>query len=223
MTLHLDILPVYSAEHPDPHYHIGSMQLLKHQAETLEAFNDPGVDVIFNTAMTGDGKSLAAYLPVFKEGKRIIAMYPTNELIQDQYHALPGYEKRLDIRLPNNAKMYSEEISRVMQEYDINARLEAVRELLKYNPILLTNPDLVHLIMSHQYGCDYLRKELPIQLAASCDYFVFDEFHVFGVPQIISVMNMLGYLAVNYRDKPQKKKFVFLSATPNKLMDALLE
>src|SRR6266568_5106371 len=215
MTLRLAIRPVYSEEHPDPQYHIGSVQLLKQQAATLEAFKDPDIDVIFNTAMTGDGKSLAAYLPVLKEGKRIIAMYPTNELIRDQYHALPGYEKRLDIRLSSNAKMYSEEISRVMQEYDIRARLEAVRELLKYNPILLTNPDLVHLIMSHQYGWDYLRKELPTQLAASFDYFVFDEFHVFGVPQIISVMNMLGYLTVAYQDKPQnRKKFVFLSATP---------
>ncbi len=46
------------------------------------------VDVIFNTAMTGDGKSLAGYLPAFQDGKSIIAMYPTNELIQDQYGSL---------------------------------------------------------------------------------------------------------------------------------------
>ncbi|HVB71916.1 MAG TPA: type I-D CRISPR-associated helicase Cas3' [Ktedonobacteraceae bacterium] len=221
-ALRFTIRPVYSAEHPD--HQIGSMRLLRHQAETWKAFHDPDVDVIFNTAMTGDGKSLAAYLPVFKEGKRIIAMYPTNELILDQHHALLGYEKRLGIQLSRNATMYGEKISHDMQEQDIKKRLEAVRQLLKYNPILLTNPDLVHLIMSHQYGWDYLRKELPTQLSASFDYFVFDEFHVFGVPQIISVMNMLGYLNVAYRDKPRdRKKFVFLSATPNKLMDDLLE
>lgn len=221
--LRFSIQSVYSAEHPDPRYQIGSVRLLRHQAETWEAYHNPNVDVIFNTAMTGDGKSLAAYLPVFKDGKAAIAMYPTNELIQDQYHALPGYEERLDIHLPRNATMYGEEISRVMRERDIEKRLEAVRRLLKRNPILLTNPDLVHLIMSHQYGWDYLRKELPTLLSANFDYFVFDEFHVFGVPQIISVMNMLGYLAVNYRDKKEHKKFVFLSATPSKLMDDLLE
>jgi CRISPR-associated endonuclease/helicase Cas3 len=33
-----------------------------HQAETFKALSDPNVDVVFNTAMTGDGKSLAAYL-----------------------------------------------------------------------------------------------------------------------------------------------------------------
>ncbi|MGB8345375.1 MAG: type I-D CRISPR-associated helicase Cas3' [Ktedonobacteraceae bacterium] len=222
-ALRFTIRPVYSAEHPDPQYQIGSVRLLRHQAETWEAFNDANVDVIFNTAMTGDGKSLAAYLPVFKDGKAAIAMYPTNELIQDQYHALPGYEDRLRIHLPRKATMYGEEISRVMQERDIDKRLEAVRRLLKRNPILLTNPDLVHLIMSHQYGWDYLRKELPATLSANFDYFVFDEFHVFGVPQIISVMDMLGYLAVNYREKAEQKKFVFLSATPSKLMDDLLD
>ncbi len=219
---HLSILPVYSALHIQ--FQIGTMRLLKHQMETWEAINDDSVDVVFNTAMTGDGKSLAAYLPVFKDGKAAIAMYPTNELIQDQFHALPHYEERLDICLPRNAIMYGEEITRIMRERDITVRLEAVRRLLKRNPILLTNPDLVHLIMSHQYGWDYLRKELPTLLSANFDYFVFDEFHVFGVPQIINVMNMLAYLAVNYRDKPeQRKKFVFLSATPNKLMDTLLE
>jgi len=220
--MRLNILPVYS-EYYHPDYHIGSTQLLKHQVATWEAILDPDIAVIFNTAMTGDGKSLAAYLPVLKDSKTAIAMYPTNELILDQFHALPHYEERLDTRLQRNSTMYGEEITRIMGERDITLRLEAVRRLLKRNPILLTNPDLVHLIMSHQYGWDYLRKELPTLLSANFDYFIFDEFHVFGVPQIINVMNMLGYLVVNYRDKPEHKKFVFLSATPSKLMDALLE
>jgi CRISPR-associated endonuclease/helicase Cas3 len=33
-----------------------------HQLETGKAIHDPNIDVIFNTAMTGDGKILAAYL-----------------------------------------------------------------------------------------------------------------------------------------------------------------
>src|SRR5260370_23249094 len=87
----------------------------------------------------------------------------------------------------------------------------------------MTSPDLIHLMMSHQYGWDHLRKELSITIGAYFDYFLFDEFHVFGVPQVISVMNMLGYLTVNYREKSaDRKKFVFLSATPSKLMNNLL-
>src|SRR6266566_800727 len=222
MVLRLDILPVYSEYHPTVSF--GSTRLLRHQVETFEAFNDPNVDVIFNMAMTGDGKSLGGYLPVFRERKSVIAMYPTNELIQDQYHALPSYQQRLNISLPHTALMFSDEITRLMREHDQTVRMEAVRSLLRKNKILLTNPDLVHLMMSRQYGWEHQRKELPFEIGAYFDYFLFDEFHVFGVPQVISVMNMLGYLTVNYHDRPaDRKKFVFLSATPSQLMNDLLE
>ncbi len=224
MMLRLHILPVYSQEHPDPKYQIGEVRLLKHQVETWEAFKDPNVDVIFNVAMTGDGKSLAAYLPTFRDEKNVISMYPTNELVQDQRNALPRYEQRLHIDLPHNAIMHSDEITRLMREHDNPVRLEEVRKLIQKGGILLTNPDLIHLMMSQQYGWDHLRKELPFTIGANFHYFLFDEFHIFGVPQVISVMNMIGYLKTLYQHKPaQRKKFLFLSATPNKLLNNLLE
>jgi len=174
--------------------------------------------------MTGEGKSLAAYLPLLYRNQQIVAMYPTNELIQDQHASLPKYAQSLQTRMPANALMFSAEITRLMREHENTMRMEEVRRLLERNALLLTNPDLVHLMMSHQYGWEHLRKELPVTIGANFDYFLFDEFHVFGVPQVISVMNMLGYLNINYRDKQaERKKFVFLSATPSKLMNGLLE
>ncbi len=77
--LRLHIHPVYSEENLDPNNQIGSMRLLKHQVATYEAFNDPDVDVIFNTAMTGDGKSLAAYLTV--KASLLIFQYFSNTSI----------------------------------------------------------------------------------------------------------------------------------------------
>src|SRR5207248_1129281 len=162
----LHIHPVYSEELLDPNYQIGSVRLLKHQVATYEAFKDPDIDVIFNTAMTGDGKSLAGYLPAYQNRKSIIAMYPTNELIQDQYGSLQRYERGLEISMPTNATMYGEEITRLMCVQDIPARLEAVRQLLHRNKLLLTNPDLIHLMMSYQYGWEHLRKELPATIGA---------------------------------------------------------
>src|SRR5436305_7751029 len=203
--LRLHIHPVYSEELLDPNYQIGSVRLLKHQVATYEAFKDPDIDVIFNIAMTGDGKSLAAYLPVFKQQKNVIAMYPTNELVQDQYRAIPGYGPRLDISLPQYNTMYSEMITRLMREHDNPARIEEVRKLIQKGGILLTNPDLIHLMMSHQYSWDHMLKELPFTIGAHFHYFLFDEFHVFGVPQVISVMNMLGYIKPFYHDKPGKQ------------------
>src|SRR5258706_11251195 len=213
--LRLSLLPVYSEYHPT--FKIDATRLLTHQVETLEAFNNPDIDIIFNTAMTGDGKSLAGYLPVLREQKHVIAMYPTNELMRDQHRGLSLYERNLNMSLPRTALMDSDEITRLMDKNDQSVRMEAVRSLVRNNEILLTNPDLVHLMMSWQYGWQHQRKELPFEIGASFDYFLFDEFHVFGVPQVISVMNMIGYLHTLYKDKPaDRKKFLFLSATPNK-------
>lgn len=224
MALHLHILPVYSQLHPDPDWMIGGLQLHTHQVETLEAFRDPNIDVIFNTAMTGDGKSLAAYLPAFQDRRHVIAMYPTNELIRDQHQALPSYEQRLNIRLPHNDTMFGAKITQLMRDHDTVERLEEVRKLIRHNPILLTNPDLVHLMMSLQYGWGHRRKELPYELGVQFDYLLCDEFHIFAIPQIISVTNMLGYLATLYQHRPNdRKKFLFLSATPSALFDNLLE
>ena len=218
----LGILPVYSLYHSN--MYLNSTRLLKHQVETWEAFHDPETDVIFNIAMTGDGKSLAAYLPAFQEGQHALAVYPTNELIHDQYFSLSKYEKDLNMVLPRIDFMDSSRISQAMHEHDETRRFEEVRRFLVRNKLLLTNPDLVHLMLSHQYGWDHQRKELAVTTGASFDYFLFDEFHVFGVPQVISVMNMLGYLLATYRDKlNERKKFVFLSATPSTLLTLLLE
>ncbi|NJN84197.1 MAG: hypothetical protein HC802_19245, partial [Caldilineaceae bacterium] len=62
-------------------------KLSQHQVDTyLALVQADGADVIFNTAMTGDGKSLAGQLPSLVNGwkRRLFAMYPTNELIRDQ-------------------------------------------------------------------------------------------------------------------------------------------
>lgn len=221
-SLVLRILPVYSAYHSNAQ--VGSVRLLHHQVETWDAFRDPAIDAVFNIATTGDGKSLAAYLPAFQEKQYVLAMYPTNELALDQFSALDHYRRTLGLSLPRYDTMSSERISQLMREHDIQKRLEEVRKLLEKNGILLTNPDLVHLMLSHQYGWDHQRKELAVTAGSSFDYFLFDEFHVFGVPQVISVMNMLGYLLANYREKPaERKKFVFLSATPQNLLMEMLD
>jgi hypothetical protein len=69
-------------------------RLSQHQVETYKALTSSEYDVIFNTAMTGDGKSLAAYLRTLVSGRPVLAMYPTNELARDQQTQLDGSKKR---------------------------------------------------------------------------------------------------------------------------------
>src|SRR6266496_6748780 len=60
-------------------------RLSQHQLETYEALCRDDVDVVINTAMTGDGKSLAAYLPTLVlPDHHAFGMYPTIELSRDQ-------------------------------------------------------------------------------------------------------------------------------------------
>ena len=63
-----------------------------HQAATLAALRDPNIDVVFNTAMTGDGKSLAAFLKAMTGRNYTLAMYPTNELARDQERQVQVYK-----------------------------------------------------------------------------------------------------------------------------------
>lgn len=60
--------------------------LYSHQAQTYEHLLSSQTDIIiFNKSATGGGKSLAAYLLGLLDPKiRIVALYPTIELIADQ-------------------------------------------------------------------------------------------------------------------------------------------
>ncbi|MGB9633241.1 MAG: DEAD/DEAH box helicase, partial [Chloroflexaceae bacterium] len=64
-------------------------RLSQHQLVTYRALRDGNIDVVFNTAMTGDGKSLAGLLPLLTDSRHngTLALFPTNELIQDQFRS----------------------------------------------------------------------------------------------------------------------------------------
>ncbi len=68
-------------------------QLSAHQLATYQAMQSGDYDVVLNTSMTGDGKSLAAYLPTLLHSIPLLAMYPTNELARDQELQLPNVKK----------------------------------------------------------------------------------------------------------------------------------
>jgi CRISPR-associated endonuclease/helicase Cas3 len=199
-----------------------SIQLRRHQIETWKAYNDPDTDVIFDTALTGDGKSLAGQLPMFT-GRQIkpLLLYPTNELIRDQYR---GMERNaLTFQLANFLPefMFGDRISEYMEEQDIQKRTNAVASLIKRHDCILSNPDLFHLMGTYNYGGHPTdRRENVYRLLEEFDYFIFDEFHIFQAPQIVSVLNILNYQKV--ADPMGKHKYVFLSATPTALFKRLL-
>ena len=223
----IKVLPVYSRlSQSDPIEGVPQeFSLRHHQVETYNAINDPDIDVVFNTAMTGDGKSLAAYLSALTEGKSILAMYPTNELIKDQERQIQDYCKWFTKSI-NCDTMFSERLSELRVELkDLRGQKAAIEHLALKNPILLTNPDIFNLIANFNYlNPEYENPDQLVQhIIDYYDLFVFDEFHIYDVSQVVSVLTTMLYFIEQGRGKYDQKKFVFLSATPNPLLLNRLE
>ncbi|MBW4525070.1 MAG: type I-D CRISPR-associated helicase Cas3' [Phormidium tanganyikae FI6-MK23] len=190
-----------------------------HQAETLKALRDPNVDVVFNTAMTGDGKSLAAFLEVLQGECNAIALYPTNELARDQETQTRKYIA--DFQPPNDprvTRLSGAELEIYAENEDIS-KGAAIATRTSQSEVLLTNPDIFHFLHRGAYLLKGQKGDSPDKLWGRIDkdfdLFIFDEFHVYAAPQIASVINTMLLIQVTNR----RKKFLFLSATPDeKLM-----
>ncbi|WP_414566139.1 MULTISPECIES: type I-D CRISPR-associated helicase Cas3' [unclassified Anabaena] len=191
-----------------------------HQVETFKALQDPNIDVVFNTAMTGDGKSLAAYLEVLQGEFSAIALYPTNELARDQEIQVQGYIEEFKPRDKPRVVRLSGADLEIYAENEGLKKGAAIATLTNQREALLTNPDIFHYL--HR-GAYIIRGDSPDKLWGRIDkdfdLFIFDEFHVFAAPQIASVINTMLLIRCTNR----RKKFLFLSATPDTNLIGRLE
>ncbi len=192
-------------------------KLRNHQVETFNHFNNDNISVIFNSAITGDGKSFAALLPVIcNRNLNAAMMYPTNELITDQFLKLDKYPGVKDV---SKDRLYGEAITRLVTETEFSERPLAVQSFLR-NQLLLTNPDLFHLLTSLKYGWKtHLKDKLSHLMSINFDYYVFDEFHTYSTDQIVSILNDLIFLSSR---TGEPKKFIFLSATPKDFLLSII-
>jgi len=183
-----------------------------HQAETYVEATEGSADVIFNGAATGDGKSLAAFLPsLLSNNIRIMGLYPTIELVEDQTRSQRAYHQQFGLTDTRIDRLFGEELSRRVQENDSN-RVQELRIAIESKSIILTNPDIFHLITHFQYRAPaYDNTLVPLLLAEFPDLWVFDEFHIFGAHQEAAVLNSLSFIR---RSQQRKRRFLFTSATP---------
>ncbi|GAA6620993.1 type I-D CRISPR-associated helicase Cas3' [Scytonema sp. NUACC26] len=190
-----------------------------HQADTLKAIRDPNIEVIFNYAITGDGKSLGSYLESLLEYFTILGLYPTNELARDQEMQIGGYIKLFEPEHEPRVHRLSGQELEIYAEQEKLKKGTALETRVGQTEILLANPDIFHYL--HQ-GAYLFVNDSPDKLwgriVKRFNVILFDEFHVFQVPQIASVINAMLFI----RRTNRRKKFLFLSATPNpQLVDRL--
>jgi CRISPR-associated endonuclease/helicase Cas3 len=220
--------PVYSktVETPEGINLPPGWQLSWHQAETFRLLGSTDIDVVFNTAMTGDGKSLAAYLKsITVKLFNTIAMYPTNELARDQERQVQEYKAQFQPKYdPQVYRLTGSTLADFVETNKLPSKQQGIIDRVDNSEILLTNPDIFHYI--HDFR--YVRKgkkasdnpdKLFRKLDDSYKLFIFDEFHIFSSPQIASVLNAM--LLIKHTATP--RKFLFLSATPSNLLKGFLE
>ncbi|MEM9819016.1 MAG: type I-D CRISPR-associated helicase Cas3' [Cyanobacteria bacterium P01_D01_bin.6] len=225
--------PVYSSPAKDIPREINlpeGLELSWHQWETFKALKDPSIDIIFNTAMTGDGKSLAAYLPAMTGKNYTMAMYPTNELARDQERQVQQYKtafapKEYD---PQIFRLTGATLENFVETHQLPSKQQGILDRSDNSEILLTNPDIFHYIHDFRYLQRNPKKpgkgDNPDKLFGRIDkeykIFLFDEFHIFSSPQVASMLNAL--LLIKHTSG-SGRKFLFLSATPNKLLEGFLD
>lgn len=204
-------------------------KIMAHQAATVRALRSGNAPLIFNQALTGDGKTLAGQFPLFADGVPTLTMYPTNELARDQKRSLDSLlekwtpphwrSRKLAWDILNAAELDALQ-ARMEDDSGQLHRSDALKRLLD-NDLLLTNPDMFHLMMQfryHRYGTahDFVMADVVKRFRL----FVFDEFHLFGAAQTASALTAI-LLALKIGNPNDRPRFMFLSATPQPLMEHL--
>ncbi|MBW4498500.1 MAG: type I-D CRISPR-associated helicase Cas3' [Scytonema hyalinum WJT4-NPBG1] len=218
----ITLKPVYSQTVPTPEglKLPDGWLLVWHQAQTLKALHDPDIEVVFNTAMTGDGKSLAAYLNVLQGECSAIGLYPTNELARDQETQIRGYiEQFQPTNDPRVVRLSGPELE-IYAENEGLRKGAAIATRTNQSEVVLSNPDIWHYLHRGAYlTCGDSPDKLWGRIDKDFDLFIFDEFHVSQAPQIVSTINTMLLIRCTNR----RKKFLFLSATPEKQLIERLE
>jgi CRISPR-associated endonuclease/helicase Cas3 len=195
-----------------------------HQAATLEALRNPDIDVVFNTAITGDGKSLAAYLLAMIDGVSTMATYPTNELARDQQKQVQKYKDEFQPEKdPQIYRLNAAILEDFIETNKLPTKQSGLTNLSNQAEILLTNPDIFYYIHDFRYLRRFKKdgktkgenaNKLFSKIDDNYNLFIFDEFHVFSSAQVASIFNAILLI----KHTVPNKKFLFLSATPNNLL-----
>ena len=200
------------------------LRLATHQKAVWDEIKNDNTQVIFDTALTGDGKTLAALLPAFYEshnlGKGLFA-YPTNELIRDQSKQVERWSQEFNITI-ESYQLNAQTLAQFIQEESLS-KIETLRTIAKEKNLILTNPDIFTLI--HRFFYNRYQGNIAQLSQIWFNYFryiVFDEFHIFSAPQVTNVLDSIAFSRAN-SSKKYPVKFLFLSATPDKLIQKALE
>lgn len=218
MTCTIHLKPIYYESLDDSDWLPGKQPYF-HQKKIydliLEARHRKEFLCIFNTAVTGGGKTLASFAASIRHNIPAFGLYPTNELIEDQERALQ--QQLLNPTPEQLRRIDSRELDAWQALSESKSHQEALRPLLSWGGIVLTNPDIFYFLYFGLYKGISDRfagvAELLFSRLAFYPVIIFDEFHLYNIKQIGNVAFIIATL--QQLQKGREKIFIFSSATPN--------
>lgn len=178
---------------------------------TQEALSGKQTLCLFLVTPTGSGKTLASYAYAINNRIPLFGVYPTNELIRDQERALKAWiDPEGDCAL---LRIDSQALDRWQTEFDFARHAPVLERLLRWEPTVLTNPDILFYTFFGLYGHGLPGFVQRVNaLVGSYRLFVFDEFHLYNVKQMADVAFLAATL--NAINPDIGRVFLFASATP---------
>lgn len=204
----------------------------KHQVKMNNLINNVDKFIVTNSTTTGGGKTQSYIVPVLNNDLFTIVVFPTNALTADQKQSIldliNDYYSNKDVfvrQLTADTMLeYREEqrkkgnLSKSALTNGEQIRLSLIQAQRNDGPsIILTNPDIFVGILNGMYGPN-VRQHLEM-----ADMAVVDEFHTARPKGKYTLMLKLDELYHRPDNKCNLKKFVLLSATPDKRINNQLE
>jgi len=206
--VHVESIPAREAQYDTPKEPLEPMveqalraqgveRLYSHQVTAINAIRE-GKHVVVVTS-TASGKTLCYNIPILEEvvrdpGTRVLYLYPTKALAQDQLKKLIRY-KEINPLFPYESGTY-----------DGDTPTSTRKKLRDSGNLILSNPDMLHsgILPNHTRWSDFF---------ANLKFIVIDEIHayrgIFG-SNVANVIRRLNRICAHYGASPQ---FVCCSAT----------
>src|SRR5438094_940447 len=199
---------------------VGDLSPYAHQLKTLEltreAIRNNSTICIENASVTGSGKTLANFAVAILDDTPTCGIYPTNELLLDQYGAIRKHLPSAELAI-----LDSQGLDDIIQE-EVHMRSHA--HALAWatgddmRTAVLTNPDVLYLAMYNLYGqmfstfAQSYGARIFQNILSNYPVIAFDEFHLYSAKQIANAAFIVGTAKELAPEKPHI--FIFSSATP---------
>lgn len=193
---------------------------------------------------TGSGKTRAAMTPSIMDGYNTLCIYPTNSLIDDQLKQMMnnlGLDSNSfedsDLIQVNNIlkikKVTGESLRKhkfecgfktkgrsLLDIFDENDMEAIFPNMKRGNTIILTNPDILHIL---KHGLYMASKRTLLNLISSIDIVMFDEFHMYDAKQAASMAYFIRFLIHESQKEKSSIVIIISTATMSNVADDILK